>query len=377
MDTLVSILVLLFILLIFCHFSSRFCDAKLAESSKKACGQGYFYDSDINVCISCIFACKINKRKCRSHGCVGTLSAPNKLEVVNSTAVAATVEWISDGYSEQKFYVQYKKRALKWDVVSEVPQGGIPDPGQKKTVRYKVTGLESNVFYAFRVRSDNSHPGSHESVFSNVAYVTTPVAPKTSVTAVRIHNNVTIRWEQVIGQYTVIKVKYCILGTESCVNYIAPKPEDNFVTLVLDPDKIYYYYVIIEDSGDVVYMSNRLVVKDIGTSAVMRNTSVGLFGAVLVIGVVVTVAVQRKRRQRKKRQNRRPANEEGDTIPLMHCHASDADDNCSGSAPMRVLNPPDMTVRSRQRLSIMTQSYPSPFSPRKSERSLIARKYSL
>jgi hypothetical protein len=106
----------------------------------------------------------------------GPPSRPSTLKVLNSTAVAATLEWISEfpGGSEQKFYVQYKKSSEKWDVASEVPQGGIRDPGLKKTVYHKVTDLESNVWYVFRVRSKNSHLGPHISNFSNIASEKTP-----------------------------------------------------------------------------------------------------------------------------------------------------------------------------------------------------------
>ncbi|XP_064651610.1 uncharacterized protein LOC135502591 [Lineus longissimus] len=116
----------------------------------------------------------------------GPPSAPSKLEVVNSTAVAATLKWISEinGGSEQRFYVQYKKFADNWDVAPEVPEGGITDQGLKKAVYHKIMGLESSVEYMFRVRSRNSHPGTHTSNFSNVASGETQEKPKTSLIAV-------------------------------------------------------------------------------------------------------------------------------------------------------------------------------------------------
>ncbi|XP_064651456.1 uncharacterized protein LOC135502489 isoform X2 [Lineus longissimus] len=189
-----------------CLLNSRFCDAKQAENLQRACDKGKFHYTHLEKCLPCKFTCKIGEEVCRHHDCldfmqkqckqeecyegsIGRCSnsnsakclpfAPSHLKVFNLTAVAATVEWISefDGNAEQTFYVQYKKLADNWDVASEVPQGGIADTGQKKTVRYKVTGLKSNVTYVFRVLSNNSHPGSPKSDFSNMAYGTTPDSP--------------------------------------------------------------------------------------------------------------------------------------------------------------------------------------------------------
>ncbi|XP_064651606.1 uncharacterized protein LOC135502588 [Lineus longissimus] len=246
----------------------------------------------------------------------GPPSAPSKLEVVNSTAVAATLTWISEinGGSEQRFYVQYKKFADNWDVAPEVPQGGITDPGLKKAVYHKIMGLESNVGYIFRVRSRNSHPGTHTSNFSNVASGETPEKPKTSLIGVnRIGKKVTVGWERVTGKYTGLKIKYCQTGTDDCMTHTVPKQENTYVTFVVDPDKSYYYYMVVEDGGDVVYRS-RVVNDEVDdkTSITAVGGHVGA-GIVAITGVVLAVILWKRGLLRwRKRQCHRPANDNAD-----------------------------------------------------------------
>ncbi|XP_064651608.1 contactin-5-like [Lineus longissimus] len=246
----------------------------------------------------------------------GPPSAPSKLEVVNSTAVAATLKWISEinGGSEQRFYVQYKKFADNWDVAPEVPQGGMTDPGLKRAVYHKIMGLESDVGYMFRVRSRNSHTGTHTSNFSNVASGETPEKPKTSLKGVnRIGKKVTVGWERVTGKYTGLKIKYCQTGTVDCMTHTVPKQEDTYVTFVVDPDKSYYYYMVVEDGGDVVYRSR------VFNDEVDDKTSIaavgGLVGAgiVAITGVVLAVILWKRGLLRwRKRQCHRPANDNAD-----------------------------------------------------------------
>jgi hypothetical protein len=77
--------------------------------------------------------------------------------------------------------------------------------------------------------------------------------------------DVTIRWKPVAGKYTLIKIKYCQTGTENCANYTVPNPAENYATFFVDVDKTYYYYMLVEDGGDVVYRSMPLVVDDKST----------------------------------------------------------------------------------------------------------------
>ncbi|XP_064651574.1 titin-like [Lineus longissimus] len=244
---------------------------------------------------------------------VGPPSAPSNLKVVNSTAVAATLEWISefDGGSEQRFYVQYKKPAEKWDVVSDVPEGGIIDPGSKQVVCHKVMDLESNVEYLFRVRSNNSHPGSHISNFSNIASGSTPEKPKTSIIGVsRTDNKVTVRWKHVTGKYNVIIIRYCQTGTENCMNHTVRNLTDNTATFSVSAEKRYYYHMMVEDGGDIVYRSVDIKDED-NTIIVVSGVVVGgLVGAVVVTitGVTLAIGLWKLRSVRlEKRQGHPPA----------------------------------------------------------------------
>ncbi|XP_064651093.1 uncharacterized protein LOC135502304 isoform X2 [Lineus longissimus] len=131
----------------------------------------------------------------------------------------------------------------------------------------------------------------------------------------RTDNRVTISWKQVIGTYTVVKVKYCQTGTDYCENYIVPNTEDTTATWFVDPDKTYYYYIIMEDGDIVVYMSNRLVVVDDSDDRermVGVYFSVGLIGAVMLTTTVVILAFapwkQRLDLKRSKKTNQ-PAND--------------------------------------------------------------------
>ncbi|XP_064651704.1 hemicentin-1-like isoform X6 [Lineus longissimus] len=243
----------------------------------------------------------------------GPPSAPSNLTVVNSTAVAATLEWVSEfpGGSEQKFYVQYKTSEENWNIASEVPPGGIADPGLKKAVSHKVMNLKSNVWYVFRVRSKNSHPGPHTSNFSNIAPKKTPEAPQTSVLSVsRTDKDVTVRWKQVTGKYTSIKVKYCETGTEDCMDYLVEKPKENYATFFVDADKTYYYYMIIEDGGDVVYRSNPLVDDDKTNTGGVATGNIGMItgivgggvALILVVIIVIAIILRKKKPSKKKRE---------------------------------------------------------------------------
>ncbi|XP_064651253.1 uncharacterized protein LOC135502389 [Lineus longissimus] len=254
----------------------------------------------------------------------GPPSAPRHLKVVNSSAVAATLEWISgfNGGSEQRFYIQYKKSAEKWPT-SEGPEGGITDPGLNKLVSYGLMDLESNAVYVFRVRSKNSNSGPHTSKFSNNAFGKTPEKPQTSLLGVsRKGNKVTVRWKQVTGIYTALKIKYCLTGTKDCMDYAVLKSEDvNMATFFVDAFT-YYYYMIVQDGGDVVYRStdindeypdesNSPVVAD-KTNIVVAGVVGGLVGAVIVaIAGVMVAAVLWKRGLVRwgKRQDQRPAND--------------------------------------------------------------------
>ncbi|XP_064651591.1 uncharacterized protein LOC135502571 [Lineus longissimus] len=226
-------------------------------------------------------------------------SAPSKLKVVNTTAVTVTLEWISEfnGGLKQRFYVQYKQSADNWDVAAEVPQGGITDPGLKKAVYHRVIGLESNVWYMFRVRSKNSNVGTQASNFSNITSGKTPEKPQTTLIGVnRIDNIVTVRWKKVSGKYTAIKVVYCQDGTQDCRNYTVSNLDNNIAAFLVDADKTYYYFVVVEDGRDVVYRSTvfKNGVNDKKNSQAVdleTNTSVfPLVGGVVVGGVIVLVA---------------------------------------------------------------------------------------
>ncbi|XP_064651699.1 hemicentin-1-like isoform X2 [Lineus longissimus] len=271
----------------------------------------------------------------------GPPSAPSNLTVVNSTAVAATLEWVSEfpGGSEQKFYVQYKTSEENWNIASEVPPGGIADPGLKKAVSHKVMNLKSNVWYVFRVRSKNSHPGPHTSNFSNIAPKKTPEAPQTSVLSVsRTDKDVTVRWKQVTGKYTSIKVKYCETGTEDCMDYLVEKPKENYATFFVDADKTYYYYMIIEDGGDVVYRSNPLVDDDKTNTGGVATGNIGMItgivgggvALILVVIIVIAIILRKKKPSKKKREAQemqkpggiyKPITANGSTSFDVHSHA--------------------------------------------------------
>ncbi|XP_064651139.1 uncharacterized protein LOC135502331 [Lineus longissimus] len=250
-------------------------------------------------------------------------SAPSQLEVVNSTAVAVTLKWISEfnGGYEQRFYVQYKMSVENWDVAPEVPLGGISDPGLKKVAYHRVRDLESDVRYQFRVRSKSSHLWTHTSNFSNIASRRTPEKPKMSLIVVsRTYNKVTVRWKQVTGKYTGLKIRYCQSDTEHCGDYTVPNPENNNAAFFVDANKTYYYYMIVEDGGDVVYRStdfkNEIDDKS-NAQAVVSKTNTGFAlvgglvgGSVIVATLVVTVAVVLwKRGLVRWGQSHRPAND--------------------------------------------------------------------
>ncbi|XP_064651317.1 uncharacterized protein LOC135502424 isoform X2 [Lineus longissimus] len=231
--------------------------------------------------------------------CVAKNDAGSKSSNAHDFVVIITLEWISEfnGESEQRFYVQYKQFSENWDVASEVPHGGITDPGLKKAVYHKVMGLESNVWYMFRVRIKNSIVGTQPSNFSNITSGKTAEKPRTTLMDVnRIDNMVTVRWKQVTGKYTALKIVYCQEGTEDCRNYTAPNPNNNIAAFFVDADKSYYYFVVVEDGGDVIYRSTvfKNGVNDKKNSQAVNletNTSVfPLVGGVVVGGVIVPVA---------------------------------------------------------------------------------------
>ncbi|XP_074645944.1 uncharacterized protein LOC141902202 [Tubulanus polymorphus] len=96
----------------------------------------------------------------------GTPQTPSNLSVIAKTAVSVTLSWVSEfkGGAKQTFTVSYRIS----DSTQFVNKAEISDPGYRKLVQTKITGLKPATDYQFKVKSVNSNPGDNTSPFTDV-----------------------------------------------------------------------------------------------------------------------------------------------------------------------------------------------------------------
>ena len=90
---------------------------------------------------------------------------PTELTVVYASAVSVTLRWTSgrNGGYEQTFSVTYRVAGQAWATSPQI--ASIPDPGEGKTVQYRVDNLEQSTIYELRVKAVNE---KHSSPYSRI-----------------------------------------------------------------------------------------------------------------------------------------------------------------------------------------------------------------
>ncbi|XP_074644904.1 neural cell adhesion molecule 1-like isoform X2 [Tubulanus polymorphus] len=138
-----------------------------------------------NVIIKSVRESDYGTYSCRVKNSIGSITAtiklaetgppqtPTNLTVLAKTAESVTLSWVSEfaGGSEQTFTLSY--RAL--DSTQFVNKTEITDPGYRKLVQTKITGLKPATDYLFKVKSVNSNPGDNTSLSTDIVTTKTNV----------------------------------------------------------------------------------------------------------------------------------------------------------------------------------------------------------
>ncbi|XP_074646841.1 nephrin-like isoform X2 [Tubulanus polymorphus] len=109
---------------------------------------------------------------------IGPPKLPSNLTIVTKTAVSVTLTWISEFAcgSVQTFTVSYRASHS----TEFVNKAEIPDPGYRKLVQTKITGLKPATDYQFKVKSVNSNPGDNTSSFTDIVTTRTDADDKST-----------------------------------------------------------------------------------------------------------------------------------------------------------------------------------------------------
>ncbi|XP_074644104.1 contactin-5-like [Tubulanus polymorphus] len=187
----------------------------------------------------------------------GPPHTPSYLAVIAKTAVSVTLSWVSEfaGGSEQMFTVSY----MALDSTQIVDAAGIPDPGYRKPVQIKITGLKPATDYQFKAKSVNLNPTDNTSPFSNIVTTKTNAIPNAinfvlkRATIKREGNLVQIKSLPFPSKYSFY-VEYCIENTKQCRSTKPMESTDVPINIMvtIDPDQAYSYKLIVTEGGDVI-----------------------------------------------------------------------------------------------------------------------------
>ncbi|XP_074646843.1 uncharacterized protein LOC141902832 [Tubulanus polymorphus] len=222
----------------------------------------------------------------------GPPQTPSNLTVIAKTAVSVTLNWQSEfeGGSEQTFILSQKTS----DSTQFVDIAEIPDPGYRKLVQTKITGLKPATDYQFKVKSVNSNPGDNTSPFTDIVTTRTNDIPRAINTALkqatitREGNLVLLKLSSFPSKYSVY-VKYCTKYTNKCKSTEPIESTDGLIsiTIEIDPDQAYSYQLIVIESSDVI-VSQQV---EIPVNPTTTTINIGLIGGVVVGVLFVAIIV--------------------------------------------------------------------------------------
>ncbi|XP_074644103.1 nephrin-like isoform X2 [Tubulanus polymorphus] len=214
----------------------------------------------------------------------GPPQTPSNLSIVAKTAVSVTLNWFSEfeGGSEQTFTASYRAS----NSTKSVNKTEIPDPGYRKLVQTKVTGLKPATDYQFKVKSVNLNRGDNTSPFADIVTAKTNAIPTSintvlkQATIAQEGNLVLVKLSSFPSKYSVY-VEYCTKDTNQC-NSTKPKKTDGSISITfkIDPGHEYNYKLIVTESSDVI-VSKLLQLKE---EVDDKRTLVPLIIACVVLG---------------------------------------------------------------------------------------------
>ncbi|XP_074645941.1 synaptogenesis protein syg-2-like [Tubulanus polymorphus] len=230
----------------------------------------------------------------------GPPQTPSNLRVIARTAVSVTLSWMSEfeGGAEQTFAVSYRA----WNSVSAfVNKTEITDPGYKKLVQTKITGLKPATDYQFKVKSVNSNPGDNTSPFTDIVTTNTNAIPSAINTALKQAtvtqkgNSVLINLSSFPSKYSVY-VKYCIKHTNECFNSTKLETTGGPISIEIkiDPDQAYSYQLIVTESSDVI-LSHQVEIPVTTYVTLIGGVVVGVVLVTIIVIVFVLLFVKRRR----------------------------------------------------------------------------------
>ncbi|XP_074646834.1 nephrin-like isoform X2 [Tubulanus polymorphus] len=264
---------------------------------------------DVNI--QSVQASDYGSYSCRLNNSVGSIDitlkltetgppqTPSNLSVIAKTAVSVTLSWVSEfeGGAKQTFAVSYRVS----DATQFVNKAEIPDPGYRKLVQTKITGLKPSTDYQFKVKSVNLNPGDNTSPFTDIVTTRTNAIPSAintvlkQATVTQYGNSVLIKMSSFPSKYSVY-VKYCIKHTNECFN--STKQESTggpiSIEIKIDPDKAYSYKLIVIESSDVI-LSHRVEIPVTTNVALIGGVVVGVLLLALIVIVFVLLFVKRRR----------------------------------------------------------------------------------
>ena len=100
--------------------------------------------------------------ECYSIPLLAPPGVPTELTVVYASAVSVTLRWTPgrNGGYEQTFSVTYHVAGQPWPTSPQI--ASIPDPGEGKSLQYKVENLKHSTIYEIRVKAVNEkHSGTY------------------------------------------------------------------------------------------------------------------------------------------------------------------------------------------------------------------------
>ncbi|XP_074645305.1 synaptogenesis protein syg-2-like isoform X2 [Tubulanus polymorphus] len=256
-----------------------------------------------NVIIQSVQAADFGSYSCRLNNSVGSIDltlkltetgppkTPSNLSVIAKTAISVTLSWVSEfeGGTKQTFAVSYRA----WNSIQFVNKAEIPDPGYRKLVQTKITGLKPATDYQFKVKSVNLNPGDNTSPFTDIVTTNTNAIPSAITTVLKQAtvtqqgNSVLIKMSSFPSKYSVY-VKYCIKHTNECFNSTKQESTGGSISIEIkiDPDQAYSYQLIVTESSDVI-LSHQVEIP-VTTNVALIG---GVVAGVLLVAIIVIVFV--------------------------------------------------------------------------------------
>ncbi|XP_074645031.1 nephrin-like [Tubulanus polymorphus] len=217
----------------------------------------------------------------------GTPQTPSNLSVIAKTAVSVTLSWVSEfeGAAKQTFTV----RSRASDSTQFVNKAEIPDPGYRKLVQTKITGLKPATDYQFKVKSVNSNPGDNTSPFTDIVTTRTNAIPSAmnlilkQATITRDGNLVLIRLPSFPSKKYRVYVEYCIENTNRCNSTKPIEITDGFISITINIDsaRAYSYKLMVTESNDVIASHEVKLEEDDGKWTVASLVPLMIAGVIL------------------------------------------------------------------------------------------------